>query len=367
MSQETPASRAATPARTVIVHRGELDYLSRCILDFPGIETGGELFGFWTASGVPVVLYVIGPGPRANHEPAFFNQDLAYLRSIGNRLIRAYGLQHIGEWHSHHRLGLAKPSGHDARTMVRSIEADGLGRFLLCIANVDDSGSRSSINAYAFHQDAGYDYRLAAWDVKDGESPYRSLVDRDPELAGVLVHPTTKEPAMGEIPLAAATEQLIAPQYGEDYWLNTKANNLVLKRILDFLSETAPTSRCAPALDAENRVVVAVDRPNRRETILFPERFPLEPPVLGVEAIGSEGDRLSLFFRLFGAKRKPEESPATFPDAPVPPESGAAAPAPVASAWVFTGDIFLSFTNWYRAVLPQDAGPQSSLPETPAP
>ena len=60
-----PRDRATRPAPAALIYQGELDYLSRCILDRPSIETGGELFGYWTASGVPVVLYAIGPGPRA--------------------------------------------------------------------------------------------------------------------------------------------------------------------------------------------------------------------------------------------------------------------------------------------------------------
>ena len=63
------------PAPTAIIYQSELDYLSRCILDYPDIETGGQLFGFWTNQGVPVVLYVIGPGRHANHQQSFFNQD----------------------------------------------------------------------------------------------------------------------------------------------------------------------------------------------------------------------------------------------------------------------------------------------------
>ena len=55
------------PADTVLVYQSELDYLSRCILDYPHIETGGQLFGYWTSAGVPVVLYAIGPGDKANH------------------------------------------------------------------------------------------------------------------------------------------------------------------------------------------------------------------------------------------------------------------------------------------------------------
>ncbi len=365
MNSPTPADCAAEPAPTAIVYRGELDYISRCILDYPDIETGGELFGFWTASGVPVVLYAIGPGPRANHEVAFFNQDLAYLTRVGNRLISAYGLQHIGEWHSHHRLGLAKPSGHDAQTMVHSIEANGLGRFLLCIGNCGDG--RSTFNAFAFHQDAGYDYRHAAWDVKEGPSPYRAVADNDPELSGLLVHPRTAAPAMENLLLATGEEQLVTPDYGADYWLNRKENNLALKRILDFLAAAAPQDRCLPKLDAENRVVIAVDRPDRRETILFPARFPLDPPLLDVQPRRDE-DRPSLLARLFGARKRS--------DAESPPENDSAAAPPALPEWTYAGDIVQAFESWYRLVFPPapsaapaqtSDSPAASLPPPPTP
>ena len=353
MTRKTPIERAAEPAQTAIVYQGELDYLSRCILDYPDIETGGELFGFWTASGIPVVLYAIGPGPRANHEVAFFNQDLDYLRRVGEALIGTFGLQHIGEWHSHHRLGLAKPSGHDARTMVRSIEANGLGRFLLCIGNLE--GGRSTVNAFSFHQAAGYDHCHAAWDVKEGASPYREVVDR--ALAGVLEHPRTASPDMGALLLAGRAEQLVTPDYGADYWLNRKENNLALKRMLDFLAEAGPLSRCAPMLDADNRVVVEVDRPDRFETILFPARFPLEPPELRLRPSRDDARPLSVLARLFGAKGRVAEGPAPDAAAPAPPVSD----APAAPDWTYTGDVVQAFTAWYRHAVPP-SGPTAPSP-----
>ena len=106
----------ASLASKVLIYKSELEYISRCILDYTNIETGGQLFGYWTSDGVPVVLYVIGPGPHANHQGAFFNQDVNYLEMIGGILTRDFGLQHMGEWHSHHQLGLARPSGHDSST-----------------------------------------------------------------------------------------------------------------------------------------------------------------------------------------------------------------------------------------------------------
>ncbi len=45
-------------APCALVYQSEMDFVSRCILDCPNIETGGELFGFWTATGIPVVLLI---------------------------------------------------------------------------------------------------------------------------------------------------------------------------------------------------------------------------------------------------------------------------------------------------------------------
>ena len=70
----------------VLTNQEEMDILSRFILDYKNIETGGQLFGYWTFDGKPVVLYVLGPGPMAGHHSAFFMQDLDYLRKCARIL-----------------------------------------------------------------------------------------------------------------------------------------------------------------------------------------------------------------------------------------------------------------------------------------
>lgn len=40
--------------RKIIIYKSELDYLSKCILESPQMETGGNLFGLWTPFGVPL-------------------------------------------------------------------------------------------------------------------------------------------------------------------------------------------------------------------------------------------------------------------------------------------------------------------------
>jgi hypothetical protein len=184
----------------VIVYQSELDYISRCILDRKNIETGGQLFGFFTAKDTPVVCYAIGPGAHANHQITFFNQDVEYLETIGNVLVKEFGLQHIGEWHSHHQLGLSHPSGHDFHTVHSTIEEQHLGGFLLCIGTCNKQSA--TVNAFLFKEGQN-ECREAKWIVKGVESPYRKVVDE--RLIQDLCHPTTKEPSLTNMKIARMT------------------------------------------------------------------------------------------------------------------------------------------------------------------
>lgn len=101
-------------ARKAVIFKGEMDFISRCILDRKNIETGGQLFGYWTEDGTPVILYAIGPGPRANHQVTFFNQDIDYLVKVGNILRNRYGAA------PHRRVALASSAraGETKRTRL---------------------------------------------------------------------------------------------------------------------------------------------------------------------------------------------------------------------------------------------------------
>lgn len=271
----------ALPSPIAIIYRSEIDYISRCILDSPSIETGGQLFGFWTGTGIPVVLYAIGPGPRANHQVTFFNQDVDYLEAVGGELIRRYALQHIGEWHSHHRLGLAHPSGHDASTMHGSIARQRLRRFLLCIGNCDDGGRESTLNAFSFHCNTPRDYVHAAWCIQELESPFRPIVDRD--LASLLCHPRTRRPSHGPNYIAVDRPVEPAPIFSDDYWLRNRANSAVLKQIVDFLAPYDAANRPAVTLDDAGRVTIALaGAPGETTEVFFPDGFPAEAPEISL-------------------------------------------------------------------------------------
>ena len=182
---------AEPPPVQAEIYRSELEYVLRCILERPDIETGGELFGFWKDDGTPVVTYAIGPGPKANHEYAFFNQDIDYLSNVGATLTGKFGLEHIGEWHSHHRLGLACPSGHDAATIAHGMAAHRRNRFLLCIGTCPERSAR--LGGFVFQHGSGEEFSHVEWHVFGVESPFRRAIDGDPELAGIIVHPMSME------------------------------------------------------------------------------------------------------------------------------------------------------------------------------
>ena len=151
-----------------------MEKVMRWIAESPEIETGGELFGFWKDDGTPVVCYAIGPGPRANHQYTFFNQDLDYLVKAGKTLTETYGLEHIGEWHSHHRLGLAVPSGHDAATIASGVRSSGRRRFLLCVGNVRDR--QATLGGFAFTRESDSYHERVEWNVINVKSPYRETI-----------------------------------------------------------------------------------------------------------------------------------------------------------------------------------------------
>ena len=268
------------PSTVAIIYQSEMDYISRCIHDYPNIETGGQLFGFITETGSAVVCYAIGPGRNANHQPTFFNQDAEYLQTVYNELNRRYGLRYIGEWHSHHQLGLARPSGHDASTIVHGIQKNNFRHFLLCIGNCD-SNLHSTLNAFTFHINDPYHYNHAPWKIIKMQSPYRPIVDR--ELNDLICHPICQQASYGNNYILSDTgeQSMMTPSYSDDYWLNDKSNNLVLKNIIDYLSLYKGLNfKVMPQIDSNKHVHLNILSTNGSIHIEFGEKFPVEAPLI---------------------------------------------------------------------------------------
>lgn len=272
------SSHINEPSDIAIIVKSELDYISRCILDYKNIETGGQLFGYWSANGTPIVLYAIGPGKNANHQVTFFNQDIDYLVEIGTILNQKYGLHHIGEWHSHHQLGLAQPSGHDASTMVTSIRNKHLGRFLLCIGNCTNTSS--TLNAYNFTENSGRHYIKAKWLVKQHEGlSFRSIIDRD--LTGLIIHPCTQEACHGNLYLANAnmpsSENKKSP-FAEGYWLTDKTNGTAFAEIRSYLERYTGRTAEIKLVESDKTLSLKLQTRQGMYVVHFPMNFPVVAP-----------------------------------------------------------------------------------------
>ena len=257
---------ALTPLSKAIIYSSELDYIAKCIQDYPDIETGGQLYGAWTASGAPRVIYAIGPGPKANHQSAFFNQDIEYLNTIGAKL-KEFGLQHIGEWHSHHHLGLPHPSGHDAQTMQNGIDQLNLNRFLLCIGSINDRGI--VINPFNFARNAHF--VQSQWEIINTKNRLREIIDN--ELEGMLCHPSSLKYTFAE--------EYIVPQRqpvpNQSGWFSQIENRFAFKQIIDALKAQQWINEVSPQISSDGIVSLNIITRTFAETITFPTDFPESP------------------------------------------------------------------------------------------
>ena len=119
----------------VFMFKEDCQMMENLVLEYPHLETGGDLFGLWTSNGDAVLHVVLGPGRNCERTGASFHQDIPYLKRNGELLTQDYMLCHIGEWHSHHQLRLFEPSGGDSSTVIRNYPRGTRG-FLLIIANI---------------------------------------------------------------------------------------------------------------------------------------------------------------------------------------------------------------------------------------
>lgn len=261
--------------RKIIIYKSELDYLSKCILESPQMETGGNLFGLWTPFGIPFIQYVVGPGRNAEHHHAHFRQDFDFLDKNADFLVKEHALHHIGTWHSHHSLDLDHPSGGDTRSTLSGMRECRLKSFVLLIGNYRHG--KSTMNAFRYY-DNGSCIKLK-WIILDGESPVRQIYDR--------THPTLVYKPKGE-PRMMALEQTTlnsdnnaasrVPTFDADYWLSTQENKKEFAAIVKYL-KTEFENVSVFQLDSST-VEVKMSDAEGVYKFVFDKTFPDSPPKL---------------------------------------------------------------------------------------
>ena len=161
----------------VAIYANEYKQICAWVLKNEVLETGGDLFGLWSSDHTAVVQLVLGPGKDCRRAEHSFYQDVDYLEEVGSHLTEKEGVCHIGEWHSHHTIGLNRPSGGDEGTVWRNMPRYGLRRFLLFIANIEQQ-TAVSIGCFLFEFDGETNRKLpvmqGTFHLLPNESPFRS-------------------------------------------------------------------------------------------------------------------------------------------------------------------------------------------------
>ena len=264
-------------AGKALIYADEAQRIARFACEYPDIETGGDLFGYWTHSGAPVVSYAIGPGRGSRHHPTSFYQDESWLHGQGVRLYDEHGLQHVGQWHSHHRLGLNLPSAGDIRTVVRGMAAKNWSRFLLMIATLPPhSDGRVLQNYYLVRSDGRY--RPVRIQALAGGSPFRTEPD-EPSEEPIL------RPAAGVHwcpgPMTPPARDSVAAFPGA--WFATEPGKASLRRIAADLEGKGMTCRIHLSSDGRG---LKLSVPGAE--LLLGADFPASPPQL-LSGTGSGG------------------------------------------------------------------------------
>lgn len=167
-------TKATNLVSCIYTFKSELDKITEYVLDFPSLETGGSLWGWFDKDGSPVIGFVTGPGdnPR-NLRPYAYTPNEEYDAQIEAK-INALGFCKLGVWHSHHKLGLLGPSKIDCYTMDGFFNNPiNLDTFFICgIASILES-NRVVFRPYFFEKHT-HSHTLPSVKVFVEESPLRS-------------------------------------------------------------------------------------------------------------------------------------------------------------------------------------------------
>jgi transcriptional regulator with XRE-family HTH domain len=190
-------------------------------------ETGGDLFGIW-GGDIPLVYLATRAGSQAKRDHARFRLDVDYLIKLSIMLERDWGLRYLGDWHSHHRLGLATPSGGDKGRIERIAAKnnfDDMIEFIITFASSNDARKKINIHPYLYLDLPSRALTQAVLIVLKGTSPVRSALIAEASLSeqhlvsftsfpveqiGIPAEPLARIPGHEGLNIARITERLLA-------------------------------------------------------------------------------------------------------------------------------------------------------------
>jgi hypothetical protein len=248
----------------VIIYESELERIAKWTAQ-SDIETGGSLFGFFTYSKIPIVQFAIGPGPNANRSSVDFFQDEEYLIKVG-KLVSLHTLQHVGEWHSHHKLNLDVPSSGDNSTIHKTMDKNNFSQFTIFIT----SSRPSTININGFNYEKGTsNYVPVSFIILKGITPfdaYDTLLQLHKFENNASVNFDCKKTTLSSATTSYEYHEI--PNNGE--WYTSSDGNQLLHIVKDNLEFA--TSEHIIITQVKEQKTVSLSW--KTYTLLLPSRFP---------------------------------------------------------------------------------------------
>ena len=198
---------------TVHIYENEATLLSKWTLQYPNIETGGDLFGLWLNASEVVIQAAIGPGQNCRRTRTSFLQDEQYLNSVGELLIYYQGLCRVGSWLSH-ASDTPEPSSDDNENVWRQLPTP--GRFLLLTAVIKTETETPKVEmGFNLFESVieGNKITPMKLDILQGESPIRANKEINTKiLEGAEFHSNMNPHQEPAVPESDVQSSLIRPE-----------------------------------------------------------------------------------------------------------------------------------------------------------
>ena len=160
---------------TLRIFPSELEAIAFEASRYPYREVGGDLYGLWSSKGIPIICLAVGPGDNYSASTAEYEMDIPYMKKCEKYLTDNWGLFYLGDWHSHHMLGLEAPSTGDQRRIFSIMQRNQFQRMAeIIVTHTTESQIHEKINAFVY-----YDNMLKQSNISllaEHESPFRKML-----------------------------------------------------------------------------------------------------------------------------------------------------------------------------------------------
>lgn len=166
-----------TSVYKVYIYESEYKSIIAGAQQFLHKETGGTLYGTLTYGMMFVVWLASAPGKQAWGTGGEFQQDADFINRWQKKLMKEYAVQYIGGWHSHHTLGIRRPSSGDTNKIQQyNLRANRQVALEIIVTHENSQPYRHYTTVpHAFYYDDIQNgrYALGEFVILPGESPLR--------------------------------------------------------------------------------------------------------------------------------------------------------------------------------------------------